>query len=235
MILSINALLAGYNYQRTYLEKGMVPLLLRELYRSWVYSWIGATIPDVDDNGDDAYLYFGSLEESKRVRDIAAKAYSTYASLQLLLAALQYDFADATETVDNEIEKVSGSHLLESCVNFAIDEVGGSVTESFQYRLESPVHSSSMQSATVYSSSEIDADSTATASAAKKMMATLNSTAIKKGKSREQNTDGATEHPYLRDTPNQNKHHARKKNPACSGIKFGAQWCNNRVTHTSHW
>ena len=57
LILSINALLAGErDYQRTYLETGMVPLLLRELYRSWVYSWIGATIPDVDDNGDDAYF-----------------------------------------------------------------------------------------------------------------------------------------------------------------------------------
>ena len=166
-------------------------------------------------------MYFGSLEESKRVRDIAAKAYSTYASLQLLLAALQYDFADATETVDNEIEKVSGSDLLESCVNFAIDEVGGSVTESFQYRLESPVHSSSMQSATVYSSSEIDAESTATASAAKKkMMATLNSTATKKGKSRHQNIDTATEHGHLHGTPNQIRNHVRKRDPTCSGIKI---------------
>ena len=146
----------------------MVPLLLRELYRSWVYSWIGATIPDVDDNGEDAYLYFWRTRRNKRVRNIAAKAYSTYASLQLLLAALQYDFTDATETVENEIEKVSESDLLERCVNFAMDEVGGSVTESFQYRLESPVHSGSMQSSTEFSSSEIDAESTATASAAKK-------------------------------------------------------------------
>ena len=42
-----------------------------------------------DKDGEDGYTYFGSPEESKRVRGIAADAYSTYASLQLLLAAIQ--------------------------------------------------------------------------------------------------------------------------------------------------
>ena len=53
----------------------------------------------------------------------------------MLLAALQYDFTDATDEVEKEIEKASVSDLLETCVMLAIDEVGGSVVESFQYQV----------------------------------------------------------------------------------------------------
>ena len=182
LILAINALLAGErDYQRTYLDTGMVPLLVHELFRSWVNSWLGATIPELDEDGEDGYTYFGSPEESKRVRGIAADAYSTYASLQLLLAALQYDFTDATDEVEKEIEKASVSDLLETCVMLAIDEVGGSVVESFQYQvireeLYGNENNSRNRNNDDNTSQQQDdnIDSTATASKAKqKMMKTL--------------------------------------------------------------
>jgi hypothetical protein len=136
LMLAIHALLAGErDYQRTFLNAGIVPSLIRELFRSWVYSWLGATIPEVDEDGEDSYLYFGSPEEAKRIRTVATDAYSKYAGLHLLLAALQYDFTDASRAVENSMMDAATSGLLEKCVITAAKDVGGSALESYQYEV----------------------------------------------------------------------------------------------------
>ena len=134
LMLAIHSLISGErDYQRAFLQAGIVPLMIRELFQSWVFSWLGATSPETNDSGEDAYYYFGGPEEAKRVRAVASDAYSKYVGLQLLFAALQYDFSDATIEVESAMLAAINDGVLEQSVVIARKEVGGSVLESFQY------------------------------------------------------------------------------------------------------
>ena len=134
LMLAIHSLISGErDYQRAFLQAGIVPLMIRELFQSWVFSWLGATSPETDESGEDAYYYFGGPEEAKRVRAVASDAYSKYVGLQLLFAALQYDFSDASIEVESAMLAAMNDGVLEQSVVIARKEVGGSVLESFQY------------------------------------------------------------------------------------------------------
>ena len=129
--------------------------LVRELNRAWVTSWLGATVPEMNPaDGSDMYLKYarqwshetssgkgggggggGSDEpseeweaETKRVRSIASEAYELYACIQLLLAALQFEFEDGTEEVRRALSRCS----LETTVHEVAADVGGSAVYSLR-------------------------------------------------------------------------------------------------------
>ena len=66
--------------------------------------------------------------ETKRVRNIASEAYELYACIQLLLAALQFEFDDGTEEVRRALARCS----LEKTVHEVAADVGGSAVYSLR-------------------------------------------------------------------------------------------------------
>ena len=68
------------------------------------------------------------VAETKRVRSVASEAYELYACIQLLLAALQFEFDDGTDEVKRALARCS----LEKTVHEVAADVGGSAVYSLR-------------------------------------------------------------------------------------------------------
>ena len=155
LILALHALVSGQReHQRSFLQVTSRPRghnehtllvypLVRELNRAWVMSWLGATVPEMNpEDGSDMYLLYAQQcndinaenimdtweAETKRVRKIASDSYELYACIQLLLAALQFEFDDGTEEVRRALARCS----LHKTVQEVAMDVGGSAIYSLR-------------------------------------------------------------------------------------------------------